>query len=220
MVTDDIFSEIYPILLQENILTQRVLRLNYTLATKNEWAPISSTVLNTASKIQLFNLNSFDKFVYVDADSIFLSSPDELFLKPDSAMYDDCNMDMGFSGLFVCCPKNHPYDYYKYLLENKGGLDGDLLGHLWKPAFSNSEYHIDYNWFIHIAELNDSINFTDIKGVHFCNNIKPWNYDNVEQYINDINIRFPLDSNINRQKITEYYINNYLIPLKQKLDLN
>ena len=217
MITDDIFSEIYPLLLEKNIPTQRILRLNYTLETRKTWEPISSTVANTASKIQLFTLNQFDKVVYVDADSIFLQCPDKLFNCPDSAMYD-CYDELGFSGLFVCIPQNHPYDYYKYLLENKGGLDGDLLGRLWKPAFSNPDYRINYNWFIHIAELNDEIAFSDIKGVHFCNRMKPWNYTDIQKYVNDVNAQFPFDSNNNRFKVTELYINQYLIPLKQRFD--
>lgn len=215
LVTDDIISEVNQYLFKAHIRFYTVPRLSYSQDTIQYWKNISSTVLNTASKIQLFNLKQYNKIVYIDADSIFLQNPDILFNMPDGSMYDDHDQ-IGFSGLFVCCPQNHRFDYYKSILENVGGLDGDLLGNLWFPFRTNANYKIDYSWFINIVTLTDDIN--KINGIHFCNKYKPWNYNNADKYVQDLNNQFPNTSNDNRLWISKLYITKYLIPLKQKFD--
>lgn len=143
---------------------------------------------NTASKLNVFNMNDLDKVVYIDADSYFLKSIDELFTYPDGAMYEcfSKNEEMGFSGMFVCCPKYHYLDFYKTLLTEHQLLDGSLLGLLWFPYRTNKAYRISSSYFVimRYEKFNSLIPIKEnIFGVHFCSMPKPWKYTNLQEYI-------------------------------------
>ena len=218
MVTKDIILDVYNKLQKAEIKYEIVPVLQYSQDTKEYWTPYSKTVLKTASKLNLFKLKQFDKVIYLDADSLFLKNPDELFNKYDGSIYRNyLENEDGFSGLFVCEPKNHNFDYYNILMQNTCSLDGDLLGNLFFTYKTNKEYQIDTKWFMHILYL-DKVKLEDIYGVHFCYDYKPWNYSNVELYLKDFNNHFHCYDNDNRKKIVQKYISEYLIPLKQKFD--
>jgi hypothetical protein len=96
-----------------------------------------------------------------------MSNIDDIFDYPDGSMvkYDDD--DYGFSGLFIFCPKNHQYNFYKHLLINFPVFDGDLIGSLWFVVHTNSSYQIPSNYFQDYYYYTDNNN--DIKVWHFCN---------------------------------------------------
>ena len=138
------------------------------------------TVLNTASKICIFDLNYFDKLVYLDSDSIILDNIDDLMDFPDGSMLYDGDP---FSGLFVFNPKNHCTEMYKTILSHSMHFDGDMFSNLWFHVKDNLGYRIDISYFYPINRQNN--NNTKIKAVHFINKPKPWLVD-MEEYIKHI----------------------------------
>lgn len=138
------------------------------------------TVLNTASKICIFDLNYFDKLVYLDSDSVILDNIDDLMDFPDGSMLYD---DDPFSGLFVFNPKNHCTEMYKTILSHSMHFDGDMFSNLWFHVKDNLDYRIDLSYFYPINRQNN--NNTKIKAVHFINKPKPWLVD-MEEYIKHI----------------------------------
>ena len=214
MVTNDVFLKVNQSLQKNNINYIIVPTLYYSQATQSAWKKESATVLNTASKLNLFKLNKdINKLVYLDADSFFFISPDELFKYPDGAMYNSNDDKYGFSGLFVCIPNNHSYEYYQTIIQNCLCVDGDLLGQLWFPFQSNPDYKIPYEWFINIVTLNDNVDFNKIKGIHFCNKFKPWKYTSTSKYLHDLHQQFPQAQYQNQKKIIDRYIKQYTIPI-------
>lgn len=137
------------------------------------------TVLNTASKICIFDLNYFDKLVYLDSDSVILDNIDDLMDFPDGSMLYD---DDPFSGLFVFNPKNHCTEMYKTILSHSMHFDGDMFSNLWFHVKDNLDYRIDLSYFYPINRQNNN---TKIKAVHFINKPKPWLVD-MEEYIKHI----------------------------------
>ena len=137
------------------------------------------TVLNTASKICIFDLNYFDKLVYLDSDSVILDNIDDLMDFPDGSMLYD---DDPFSGLFVLNPKNHCTEMYKTILSHSKHFDGDMFSNLWFHVKDNLDYRIDISYFYPIYRQSNNIK---IKAVHFINQPKPWLVD-MEEYIKHI----------------------------------
>ena len=134
------------ILQSEHIPVEIIKPLYYNQKTQNfvkqsQW---NLSILNTASKINLFELNHYDKLVYLDADSLILTNVDELFNYPDGAMvwWHLEGKDRGMSGLFVFVPKNHNTAIYRTILQYNLCLDGNLLSDLFFPCLSNEDYRI------------------------------------------------------------------------------
>ncbi len=156
----------------ENIYIEKINRLEYSERTKRNTADPNASVLNTASKIELFRLGWYDKLVYLDADMIVLENVDNLFDYPDGSMIGIPGEYMGFTACMVFEPRRHQYEWYKILLQNVPAYDGNLIGNLWvqckHPAF---QIPVDY--------CNSDKN-KDCKIFHFINNPKPWqpNYEN------------------------------------------
>lgn len=131
------------------------------------------SVLNTASKIQIFDFIEWDKLIYIDADSLVIQNPDKLFDKPDGSMIYNPKEKWGFSGLFVYKPKNHyEKDFYLTLMTDYEVFDGDLLGRFWFYIKDSPSHQINsknfYDYFPS-AEVE-----SNIKIVHFINQPKPW----------------------------------------------
>ena len=99
-------------------------------------------VLKTASKLQLFKLDYYDKLIYIDADTLVISNIDDLFEKPDGAILKLENDFLGMSSLFVFIPKNHCYEYYNIIKENTESFDGDIIGKIFFPLRDNLNYKI------------------------------------------------------------------------------
>ena len=172
-VTKDIVTlEIIQILNGIGCRVQSIDSLKYSDTTQNKWK--NHSVLNTASKFELFNLKQWDKLVYLDTDILVLENIDDLFNKPDGSMLWWENGDCGLSGCFVFEPKHHDeLKYYLSLIENIDTFDGDLLGNLWFVCKSNEEYRITENYLCECGK--HLIESFETKAIHFGGTpLKPW----------------------------------------------
>lgn len=167
VITEEICtSEIVHIFNLENILYYKVSSLQY----KNPpFAQVKPSIINTASKIQIFSLPFEEKFIFLDADVLIQENIDELFDYPiGSALYIE-ELSSVLSGLFVFTPNSHEYDIYSFLVQNKPHfLDGDIIQTLWFSYKDNLDYRIPAN--IYFTE--DLFN-PKAKIIHY-NEIKPF----------------------------------------------
>ena len=145
-------------------------------------------LLNTASKIHIFDLNEYDKILYLDADILVLKNLDELFQYKNGSMIESLfNKEQGEtegdSNFFICIPKFFNFEDCQLLIEQRPGLDGRIISDLFFPLRDNPEYLIPYKYCI--DSDNDNFNITDIYSVHFGQEKKPWqdtNYFIKNQY--------------------------------------
>lgn len=178
-VTEDIYEQALPVLQKAGCIVEKIHHLEYSDMMKKhalkQWGESCKSVFNTASKISLFELNDYDKLVYIDADTIVLQNVDELFNWPDGSMAKHPVDDYGFTGLMVFTPAHHKVELYKILIRETNCADGDLLGELWFQTKYNPAYHIpsEYMEQYHCGLINES-HVNDYKIIHFCNNPKPW----------------------------------------------
>lgn len=195
MVVNTIFdAEVEAAFQHHNIACEVVSPLQYSEKVQEKYQDKESkSVLNTASKIQLFTLKNWDKLVYLDADVLVLQNIDELFDRLDGSMIKYDNDTMGFSGMFVFEPRNHQEDeFYPTIMREHECVDGDLLGKLWFFVRESKEHQIDPKYFWH---YNPHEVPSDAKVVHFCNSIKPWLDPNNEifqdgSYVNHLYQKF------------------------------
>ena len=174
MVTENISKnkKILTLLNSAGIVYTIIEMLSYSEETKKGYEYAS--VLNTASKIQIFNMKQWDKLIYLDADILVLKNLDHLFNYPDGSMlkYDDD--ENGFTALFVVEPSWHSpkeIEYYYHLLNNVECFDGDLIGNLWFTVRHDKNYQISPN---HLAYFNTCEIDDNIYAIHYCNTSKPW----------------------------------------------
>lgn len=211
LVTEDIYDQVIIYLQKENIETVKVPVLKYSLET-TEKTP-SQRLLNIASKMNVLNLKQYKKIVYIDIDSVFFKTVDELFDYPDGAMLEEPGENMGFAGLFVCCPEHHVLDYYMTILEHHYLWESDLLGTMWFPFKTNNDYRIPSKYFFNINR-NDFKMYYPIKqkiyGLHFCAKDKPWLYNNGREYNKIFREYDPI-----RDELIQFYFRHYLNPLKE-----
>lgn len=172
-VTENIYDKCFNRLRNAGALPAKINKLFYSEKTyedvKRKW-PDQKSVLNTASKLNIFSFTDWDKLVYIDADVLVLKNMDELFSYRDCSMIKYNDDDMGFTGLFVIEPSHHYMQFYFTLMANENCFDGDLFGHLWMPFIT---YNKDYQIPEHYLGYVDN-NYDIIKSVHFCNSPKPW----------------------------------------------
>lgn len=176
-VTEDIYKRALVASLEgQGIIVKKIQRLEYSLETQKKWKGMS--VLNTASKISLFNLKEWNKLCYIDADSIILKNIDNIFNYPDGSMlwspYEESGNEYnGITSLMVFSPKNHNAELYYSSLINTNHFDGDFFENLWFHIKENSDYRIPYKY--HSLYMDVLTNYIgDVKGIHFCNEWKPW----------------------------------------------
>ena len=131
-------------------------------------------LLNTASRVSVFDLIDYDKMVFVDTDILLRTNVDELFNYPDGSMCSPVPEDGGFEGLLVFIPKNHHFGIYPFLIENLPMMTAELFSELWFPIKSNPDYAIPMTYFYDFSalkQINDDN--LDVKIIHFAQN-KPW----------------------------------------------
>jgi len=174
-VTEDIYDKVHDILCEDGCIVEKIERISYSDYITSKYKDHS--VLNTASKINLFSLKNYDKLVYLDADSIVMKNVDDLFNYPDGAMLkSDVDMGFGLSNLFVFYPRNHEEELYKKLIEDSVHFDGDLLGNLWFFTRSSEAHQISPEY---CASYHEECIDPNTKIYHFVNKNKPWlNIDN------------------------------------------
>lgn len=144
------------------------------------------TVLNTASKINVFALKQYDKLVYIDSDVLVLQNIDDLFDYPDGSMMWWKEKNEAFSALFVIVPANHNFRYYLTLQNNFNEFDGGLLNNLWFHIRDSEAYRIPQNYIEFYAHMDENRFYSnEVKTVHFCNKIKPWKEQDKSSFYKD-----------------------------------
>lgn len=215
MITDNIYDKVIKYLEKEHINCLKVPTIEYPPVTLEN---MNNKRLETiASKINVFGLNQFDKVVYLDADSFFIKNIDELFTFPDGALYDDGTPGRGFCGLFVCCPRCHPLEYYIILIRSTHYWESDIIEELWFPFKTNESYRIPRPYFVNINQENFNSFFPleqNLCGLHFCGEYKPWKYNNIDEYFNDFYQSCNDPSEV-RELLVRWYYTRYVEPLKQ-----
>ena len=173
MVVDTIFTPELENCLRNNCIVYEVVSpLSYCQAVHDRYQEVCPSVLNTASKLQIFSLKNWDKLVYIDADALVIQNIDDLFDYPDGSMLKYPEDAFGFTGLFVCCPRrHHEEEFYPTLLKEHLCLDGDLIGKLWFFVHDSPCHQIPTCYFTQYDITND---FKSLKAIHYCNSLKPW----------------------------------------------
>lgn len=145
------------ILKQEQIEYITIPNLNYKIdnSLKN-FVANKPSLLNTASKIALFNLQLNEKLIFLDADMFVLKNIDWLFNYPNGAALYSKTEKMGMSGLFVFNPYYHSYEIYKIILDNYSDLDGGIIGNLFFSAKENPDFQISEKIISDNLLLNDN----------------------------------------------------------------
>lgn len=216
MVTENIFNEVEAYLKKENISYINVPEIKYAPKTIEN---MNNKRLETvASKINVFGLECFDKVVYLDIDSFFIKTVDELFDYPDGSLYDDGNPMRGFCGLFVCCPWAHPLEYYIILLQNSTMWESDAIENLWFPFKTNQSYHVPFPYFVNINMQNFDHLYPvkiNLYGLHFCGELKPWKFSSADAYRKTFYKDFPYPSEL-RDNLVQWYYTHYVEPLKNQ----
>lgn len=147
--------------------------LEYSAGTQAKYP--GKVVLNTASKVNLFNLVNYDKLCYIDADTIVVNNIDDVFDRLDGSMVKFQNDDYGFTGLFVFSPRNHRADFYLHLLKNFDCFDGDLIGSLWFYTRTSADHWISDDYCKHYNNDVKRKGNHNVRVWHFCNEgCKPW----------------------------------------------
>ena len=172
VVTNTVFTpKIEEIFISKNILYEVVDPMFYSKTTIQR--DKGKTVLNTASKIQIFFLYQWDKLVYIDADTLVIDNIDNLFQYPDGSMIYYDKADWGFSGLFVFSPRNHKEsDYFETIMQYCDCYDGDLLGKIWFYVKQNPNYQIP-GCYLQPYFANRTLPI-DTRVIHYANEKKPW----------------------------------------------
>ena len=185
-LTEDIFlKEVVESLTKRGIIVEKIPKLQYSEKTrekeKDKKEEEKTSVLNTASKISLFELIDYDKLCYIDADTMVVENIDSLFNWPDGSMIEPSpgeeENQYGFTGLFIFQPRYHRADFYKKLVTECEGADGDILGSLWFYTRTSYSHRIPYPYCMHysmIKCLSDNRGRCLPKVIHFCNKEKPW----------------------------------------------
>jgi len=217
LITNNISEQCIPILKKQNIKYKIINFIEYSKDFQNENK--NSYLLNIASKFGVFTLTEYDKVVYLDADAILFESLDELFNYKDGSLIDDgSGNEQGFCGMFVCCPKYHPLDFYIHLVQNLNVMECDVIEKLWKPFYQNPDYRIPHYYFYNITTENMETYCKDnhIHALHFCYKYKPWNYETLQDYFNAFaELNKPFSGQ--RYLMVEAYFTDYLIPFREEL---
>lgn len=216
MITDNIFEKVINIINKEGI--------KYVKVPVIEYPPVTLEAMNNkrletiASKVNVLGLDQFDKVLYLDADSFFMKNIDELFTFPDGSLYDDGTPNRGFCGLFVCCPRYHPLNYYIILIRCTSLWESDIIEELWFPFKTNEDYRIPHQYFININQCDFDSLFpleTKLFGLHFCGEYKPWKYNTINDYFNDF-YQNRIDHSEVRELLVNWYYTHYVEPLKNQ----
>ena len=171
-------KKILKILEQEKIIVEIVKDITYCKTERESFKNSPREyLLNTASKVHIFNLNEYDKILYLDADILVLKNLDELFSYKNGSMiesffYKEQGEIEGDSNFFICIPKYFNFQDCLLLMEKRPGLDGRIISDLFFPLRDNPEYLIPYKYCI--DSYNTSFNFYDVYSVHFGQEKKPW----------------------------------------------
>jgi hypothetical protein len=134
--------------------------------------------LHTYSKLRVFELEYWDRLVYVDADAIVLKNIDDLFALPGFAAAPDLGLDLNFerfnSGVFSCSPSAAVFaDMLESLSATTsydGGDQGFLNEYFPQPRYLDRNYNVLKRLYVHHPAL---FRWDDVKVLHYVG-VKPW----------------------------------------------
>ena len=175
MVTLDIINEnLIKILTNNGIeLIEPIPVLSYSEKTKQKWK--GHSVLNTASKLNIFTLTHYNKLIYIDADCVFYKNCDNLFNYPDGSMLKLQEDVGGCSTLFVIEPKYHEEaKYFRSILKYNDCFDGDLLENLFFIVKHDKRYQIPEKIFQFIYGTKSNEISKDTKILHLRHDNPLW----------------------------------------------
>eukprot|EP01080_Neovahlkampfia_damariscottae_P004356 gene4356-7712_t len=132
----------------------------------------------TLTKLNVFNLDMFDKIVYIDSDCLVLKNIDELFNYPEFSAAIDC-CDHFNAGVFVAKPSKIKFKDILKKLENKlpsyDKADQGFLNSYFKNKYQPLKFK--YNADQYILSKNMKISEEPIKVIHYEHEHKPWKYN-------------------------------------------
>lgn len=194
LTSNDVLSEAKCIFDRENINYKCADNLSFDTESLNGK---DSSWNKTFFKLKIFELDEYDKCVYLDADMIMVRNADELFSFPTmSAVKDDYQFTLQKwggrlnSGTLVFKPNKciakelidlTPRIIERYKNEGRAIGDQDILNEYFAEWKSDSALHLSeiYNCAINMIEKQKKIGkadykLADIKIVHFVGRYKPW----------------------------------------------
>ena len=132
-------------------------------------------LLNTSSRVSVFELTQYGKMVFLDADVLMAERCDDLFNRHDGSMCFDRSQNGrgGFEGLLIFCPTHHCHGLYAELIKAVPITTDQLFASLWFPIRTNKEYEIPAKYFYHYGAAVYQGLVSQVKIFHFAEN-KPW----------------------------------------------
>uniref|UniRef100_A0A336LHB1 glycogenin glucosyltransferase n=1 Tax=Culicoides sonorensis TaxID=179676 RepID=A0A336LHB1_CULSO len=147
----------------------------------------------TFTKLCCWKLTSFEKCVFLDADTLVLHNCDDLFDREELSAAPDVGWPDCFnSGVFVFVPSNETYSKLIEYANTNGSFDGGDQGLLnsyfsdWRnlparhlPFVYNTSISTAYSYLPAFKKFE-----ADIKIIHFLGSLKPWQINfNFEQNV-------------------------------------
>ena len=148
----------------------------------------------TFFKLNVFNMISYEKLVYIDSDMIVLKNIDELFKMPHISAVHGGKIIFGWedinSGLMVIEPDKNEFDDMlnlipvvceKKIAANEGYGDQDIISYYFRNVnlkwYGERKLDERYNTMIRCAhELCVKFGYNNLKIIHFTGEKKPWMY--------------------------------------------
>lgn len=133
---------------------------------------------NTYTKLEVFGLNFLDRAAFIDADTVVLRNPDEIFAYSSFAAAPDFGLRLENStfnsGVFVCTPSSELYTRMIDAIPHTPSSDGGDQGFL-------NEFMVDVEWLPPefnalrraLARFPDVVGLEDARIVHYVGP-KPW----------------------------------------------
>lgn len=104
------------------------------------------------------------------------------------------------------------------MLQYSNLWESDIIEELWFPFKTNNGYRIPYPYFVNITvDTFDKLIplENNIYGLHFCGELKPWKFSNIDDYLKAFYQTCEFYSEL-RNNLVKWYANHYIEPLRQQ----
>ena len=191
IVNEDIYDYIINDFISRGYIVKKKKKLQFDFVKNNNYQYWQ----NTFDKFYVFDLEEYDKIVYLDSDMYIARNIDELFNYPHMsaaiAGKDMVNswVELG-SGMMVIKPKQHTSEKLIETLKNtkfdKDIGDQDVIEAYYDWKNQNLSISENYNLFASFIDYyinNLGYNVNEIGVVHFIGSVKPWMLNKRERQI-------------------------------------
>lgn len=234
LVTPNISKPILELLQEAKIETQQI----EPISNPNKLRKLKlKNYTHIYSKLQIFNLISYDKIIFLDADTFVCNNIDALFQKPHMSaanaggmlpeLKDWANLN---SGVLVLKPDQLLFEDFmqkKDLLSSIDGGDQGFLQSYYSDWTHQKELHLCHGFNMYIGHISryrhlfgykfSTELFSDstkiIKVLHFWGTMKPWLFPNLNNYNQDEQYAFSLWYTAARQVLNK-------LPMQSMVKLN